>query len=152
MKKLLLSAAALTILFASCKKDDDNGGGGSSNTFVIGTTSYSAGTVQTVASQLIGAATGTTGASVSFQFNGSALPTTGGSFKVVDGTPAANEVAVSAAVSNPLKGYVSTGNDNVSATVTVSGGKVSVSLPKVWAVNPMTAGDSVQISANITQP
>ena len=84
----------------------------------------------------------------------SALPTANGSYHVINdqfgGTPSATQVAVY--VSTPSgKNYGSTGNDNASATVTVVGGKVHISIPAVEMVNVALPSDSASLSASVIQ-
>lgn len=139
----MLSAAAMTLLFAACSKDDDNG---SSNTWSVGSNSYTATTVTTNGPQLV-ANNGTK--IVTATFTGSSLPTSGGSFAVVGAGMAANEVMVGVTDGTVNGTYVTTGTDNKTATVTVSGGKVKIVATDLRAKN--TNGDSTTISLNITQ-
>lgn len=148
MKKVLLSAAALTVLLGACKKDDNKG---SSENFTVGSTTYPVVDGGVINGPTLLATSGDINSLSSFtvMFSGTAAPTASGSYKVVRGLPGANEISVSTAVNMGSASYISTGNDNVSATVTVSGAKVSINLPKTWAVKP-GGGDSVQVSANFS--
>jgi hypothetical protein len=148
MKKILLSATALTLLFASCKKDDDKG---TSENFVVGSTTYPVVDGGVINGPTLLATSGDLNNISSFtvMFNGTAAPTASGSYKVVAGLPGANEISVNTMISNGASSYISTGHDNVSAAVTVNGGKVSINLPKTWAVKP-GGGDSVQVSATFS--
>ena len=157
MKKILLSAAVLAVVFTGCKKDDDNGGGTATNQWKIAGTTYTAVSngVNSLLGTLIGAGmNGSTGSSFSIGFNGLTTPTTGGTYKIVsaDNLDADDEISVSASVgSGTGTAYQSTGNDNMTAAVTVNGGKVSVTVPEIWAKN-MDGNDSVKVSGNLTQP
>lgn len=83
----------------------------------------------------------------------SSIPTTGGSYQVVNdqfSTPNASQIAVF--VTTPSgRNYGSTGRDGSSAVVTVNGGKIKVSLPSVMMVNVAVPSDSAALSATITQ-
>ena len=148
MKKLLLGAVALTMLATACKKSDDST---PANSWKVGANSYTAATV---------AGSGTSGFytltavdasanGLTFTFNGTTAPTAG-TYKVSSAIiPPAGQVSFVASVSP--KAYSPTGNDNISAVVTVNSGKVSVSLPNAWAKSSSSATDSVQVSANVTQ-
>lgn len=148
MKKVLLSAAALTVLLGACKKDDDKG---SSENFTVGSTTYPVVGGGVINGPTLLATSGDLNNLSSFtvMFNGMAAPTASGSYKVVAGLPGVNEISLSASVNNNSAAYISTGNDNISAEVTVNAGKVSINLPKAWAVKP-GGGDSVQVSANFS--
>ena len=148
MKKLLLGAVALTMLATACKKSDD---GGTSNTWKVGSSSY---TATTVAGNGNGGAYGVTASSgtdgITFTFNGAAAPASG-SYKVVKALiPAAGQVSF-IANKGTTDFYTPTGNDNISATVTNNGGKITVNMPNAWAKTSSSATDSVQVSANLTQ-
>jgi PKD repeat protein len=84
----------------------------------------------------------------------SALPATGGSYQVINdqfgGTPSATQVAIFLTTPSG-RNYGSTGNDHVSATVTVTGGKVSISIPAVEMVNLVLPSDSASLSATVIQ-
>lgn len=83
----------------------------------------------------------------------SALPTTDGTYQVVNAqfaTPGANQVAVY--VSTPSgRNYGSTGNDNASANITIRGGKVNIVLPAAMMVNVSNPNDSASLSASVLQ-
>ena len=158
MKKILLSAVAFGLIAASCKKKEDNNGGGGGGTtygnFTVGTTTYTATTAAgggSAAALIASTTSGGTGGSLTFIFPGSTLPTANGTYKVGSILPGPGEVTVSFQWANPIKSYYSTGNDNINATVTVAGGKITVDLPKIWAKSGTGGTDSVQISGKITQ-
>jgi hypothetical protein len=82
----------------------------------------------------------------------SALPAAAGSYQVINdqfATPSAGQVAVY--LTTPSKFYGSTGNDHSTATVTLAGGKIKVTIPTVEMVNLSTPTDSAVLSATITQ-
>ena len=153
MRKMLLGLVACTLVLTSCsKKDDNNNGGSTTSTFTVGATSYTAGDVFTSGQQLVATTVGTvSGGVITFIFNG-ALPTANGTYKIAETIPSPGEVAIRFSGANPAAGYGSTGHDNVSAAVTVTGGKIKLDLPKTWATNRLGSTDSVQISAKIVQP
>lgn len=155
MKKILLSAAALTVLFAACSKSDDDNN--ASSTWKVGGTSYTALTVSEDTSLLIGnlvavSGTGNNVNSFAIIFD-SAIPTANGTYKIVSSPDSSNEVSIWAinTSGSSMTSYTSSDWANANATVTVSGGKVSVSVPEVWAINDDNASDSVKISGSITQ-
>lgn len=157
MKKMLFIAAAAGMMFTSCKKDENKGAsGGGTNTFKIGSVSYNADYVMSIASQLTGSSTPTADMSnggVSIGFPGMTLPTTSGTYKIVAIAEKADEVAVTFTQnkSGTSTAYAASGSDNKTAVVTVSGGKVKVEIPEIWVVNLFTGTDSLKASANITQ-
>jgi hypothetical protein len=151
MKKLLFGALALTVLATACKKKDDNGT--PSNTFSVDGKSFSvvAGSFNaTNGTVSVSGLDGATGGTMIFEFPGTTNPTAG-TYKVVkseSGTPAAGQVSFVA--TNMAKAYASTGAGTVNATVTVDGGKISVSMPDAPA-SESGATTSVNVKANIKQ-
>lgn len=146
MKKILLSAAAFALLATvSCKKSDDSSST-PSNSWTVGTNTYTSISTSLLSNNLI-AATGTGTATNGIIINFGGTPAAG-TYKVVSASPGANQLTFSTTSSTGTS-YSATGNDNVSATVSVSGGKVSVNMPKAWAKTSST--DSTQVSANLTQ-
>jgi PKD repeat protein len=84
----------------------------------------------------------------------SALPTSSGSYQVINdqsaATPSATQVAVY--LSTPGgRNYGSTGHDHVSAAVALIGGRVTVSIPAVEMVNQALPSDSISLSATLIQ-
>ena len=155
MKNLLLSAAALTLLFtASCSKSDDGPGNswsvnGVTYGTVIGTSQFGS-----VSATNVNTSTGYPYNTILFDFNGSTAPTAG-TYKVVaaDQVDANDEVSFSAqnaTSQTDTKTYNSTGEGDVKVTVTVNGGKVSISMPTAKA--QLVGGtDKVDVTANISQ-
>jgi PKD repeat protein len=84
----------------------------------------------------------------------SALPTASGSYAVINdqfgGTPSATQVAIFLTTASG-RNYGSTGGDHVAATITVTGGKVRISIPAVEMVNVALPTDSASLSAIVTQ-
>ena len=150
-----LSAAAL-LLSASCKKSKSSSG--PANSWKLGSVSYTTkySTASAVAKQLIAMdaiPSGTNPSVNTCQVTFSALPTSGGTYKIVTlsaATLATNEVIVYGSTYSPGATYVSTGNDGVSATITVSGGKITASIPPVW-VKKTGGTDSMQLSGTIIE-
>ena len=158
MKKALLSMAAVATLFTACKKsDDDNGGGTSTNQWKIGGTTYTALAQNGVAlngSTLAGTSASSTSGSVLWVSFGGAVPTTSGTYKIVETADAADEIDITAIAGSAGSGTVYGSMDrtaNPTAAVTVTGGKISVTIPEVWAQNAANANDSVKVSGNLTQ-
>ena len=141
MKKLFLGIVAVSLLFAtSCSKSSNTGAGGWSFKGI----SYGATTaVGTAASQTLSAvdASASNPSTLSFVFN--TYPTASGTYHVV--ADAANSGAgnyLSLILTVGSAGYLSTGTDNVTAHVTVSGGKVSISsLSSVQLANQNVPSD-----------
>lgn len=152
MKKLLFTASALAVLFASsCKKDDDKGP--ASNTWKVGDKSYSG--VAAIISETTNHIVTTDASGNAFSVYFKTLPTEGGSYKVVGisdfMTLDNDEVCIQAAVagSGSSKVYSSTGDDNVNATVTVSGETISVTVPAVNTEDELME-NSAKVSGNIS--
>lgn len=156
MKKLLLICSLFSIVFSSCSKDDDKGS--PSNGWKLGATTYNAAFVARIGSTTLSAMDAIpSGGSPSVNtlnvwFN--ALPTSGGTYRVVSYgggmSLAANEIGVSAGLFATSTTYVSTGSGAVDATVSVSGGKITVSIPEIW-VKKTTADDSLKLSGTIVE-
>jgi len=86
-------------------------------------------------------------------FSFSALPTSNGTYQVVNDLftpPAANQVAIYLTTPNSVN-YGSTGHDNATASVTIVGGKVLISLSSAMMVNTTNPSDSASLSAMIRQ-
>ena len=151
MKKMLLAAAAATVLFASCKKDKT---ATSDNTWKIGTTSYS-GSVTVSGATITGSSSGTTTASI-FEANFAVLPTVSGTYNIVAFATDSNEVDITTGTGSLLGGsfYGSTGNDHKTATVTVTNGKVKVTIPEISVAPTLgsSATDSTTASGVLVQP
>lgn len=85
------------------------------------------------------------------------FPTASGNYTVINsnnGTPVGQQLYVivySYNASNVQTIYGSTGNSSLNATVTVSGGKLSVALPAIEVVNLNNATDSTSLTALVNQ-
>lgn len=147
MKKAIFGILVLTLMITatSCKKNNSSSGGSwtfKNNTYNVGASSSALGTL--LFSDL-------SANSLSFDF-GSALPTTGGSFLVVNSSPsAANQVYITASVGGTSYDATGGNGSNQHVTVTVSGGKVSVSGSGVELQNFTNASDSAAVSCNVSQ-
>ena len=148
------------VVFTGCKKDDDdNNGGGGTNQWTINGTTYSAiqpNGINVVGSSLTGSGSnGQNLGGIMVNFSGTSLPTTGGSFKIVSDTAldANDEMSVTATVTSgtAVTIYNSTGTDGKTATVAVTDGKMSVTIPETDVKN-VTGSEMVKVSGNITQP
>lgn len=154
MKKLILSASAMALLFTACKKDDDNnGGGGSSNTFKIGSSTYTSVNVIAASNGGVSTLSASDASGNGFAVLFTALPTASGTYTITDGLfpTSANEVTLMATRASDTTSFFATGTPAQTVNVTVSGGKISVTTPTVWAKELFATDDSVQISANIKQ-
>lgn len=88
---------------------------------------------------------------ITFAF--SALPTVNGSYQIVNDLftpPAANQIAIYLTTPSGAN-YGSTGHDNATANITVTGGKILISLPSAMMVNTTNPADSAVLSATIRQ-
>jgi len=149
MKKLLLGAAAMALLATTaCKKSDDSST--PSNQWTVGSTTYtaSAGGINSNSYGLTATDVSQNGNSIAFTFS-DGMPTTSGSYTVSSSTSGSGKVAIiatdaaSSGVYNVQSGTV---------TVTVTDGKVAISLPASPATYVgMTTKPDVQVSANISQ-
>jgi hypothetical protein len=157
MKKLLLGLSITAFMFTmSCKKDNSNPGSSSSTygTFSFKGTSYTVNSC-TAASQYLTATSGNvnTGPNLEVSFYGTSLPTSGGTYTVVHGGFPNSATQVGLTLNPTLTTvYAPTGGNgsNQTVTVTVTGGKVSVSGNNIELVG-MTQSDSSALNFNITQ-
>lgn len=148
MKKLFYSLLMLTMLsltFSACKKDkkNDEDNGTLNKSWKVGDKTYKQGfsmfIPQGVATTLAAFTTIPSGDATvdNLQVIFKTKPTANGTYKIVYKPTYselnADEVYVSAAEANGDKAAVAKGDDNKTATVAVSGGKVSVTIPKVSA-------------------
>ncbi len=169
MKKLIYPLIVLTItslFFSSCKKDKtkDNNSSTLNKSWKVGdktyTQAFSMFISQGVATTLTAFRTMPSGsASVdNIQVIFKTKPTTNGTYKIVYkpnySDLNADEVYVSTYEATSDKNAVAKGDDNKTATVTVSGGKVTVSIPKINAhYGPMNGSlnETTTIEANIVE-
>src|SRR5690606_36113467 len=119
MKKILLATAAVGLFFTACKKDDNLPS--TTNTWRVGANTRTATSV-TVTQTTLSATDNNNGITVTF---GSTIPTTDGKFRIVGGTPAAGEIAITVTEGSALNAYHTTGLDNKEANVTVNSNKVA---------------------------
>jgi len=169
MKKLfypLLVLAVLGLTFSSCKKDKKNNedGGSLNKSWKVGDKTYK----QTFsmfqslgpATALMAFATMPSGDATvdNLQVIFKTKPTANGSYKIVYkpnySDLNADEVYVYAAEANGDKAAVAKSDDNKTATVTVSGGKVSVTVPKVnayYGTHNSSLTETTTIEGNIVE-
>lgn len=156
MKKILLSALALTTIFTACDKNDDDymgtGGGLAENQWKINGTSYAASQVNVTTTGGVIVGTDANGNTFTVTF-GNDIPSESGSFKIVAPIDAdeAGEVTVKAAIINNTPAVYTSMTSGQNATVTVTNGKISVTIPQITAKNPLNS-ETVNISGNLTQP
>lgn len=153
MKKTIFAITVLALVFASSCKKSSNPGGSWTFKGTTYTTTTSIGSANTLTVSNASTSNLTSFGEVVLYFNGSALPTTGGSFTVVNGSPASStQVSIMASTGGGTATYGSTGNgSNQTVTVSVSGGKVSVSGSGIELVNSTTPSDSSALTLNVTQ-
>lgn len=157
MNRFLLRLVLFAMLATACKKGDSSSP--QAGSWKVGVTSYTS----------IRTEGGTKGGSnymleaiaspnipfdgISFVFYGTSIPAAGTYRVVTGGLPAPGQVSFGTAegvtLGGPTSNYQATGNGNVDAIVTITNGKVSISMPDAWAKD--ANNDSVKVSANITQ-
>ena len=163
MKLVTTTLALSCLLFASCTKKSSSTPGPApatsipSNGWKLGATSYNTayaariGTTTLTAFDAIpsGSSPGTNTCNVFF----SSLPTAGGTYTIVQypGPPlTTTQIGVTAGLFATSTTYYSTGSDAITATVTVTGGKVKVEIPSVWVKNT-TGADSMKLTGTIIE-
>jgi hypothetical protein len=165
MKKLFIASFVFSVLLGSCKKKEDATPAPSSssipsNGWKLGTTTYTSVVVAKSGPNSITAmdAMPSGGSPTANTFNVffSAFPTASGSFSVVQypsATPlTATQIGVTAAIFASSSTYASTGTDGVSATVTVTGGKIKVELPEVWVKKTgASSTDSLKLTGTLLE-
>jgi len=151
MKKVVLSLSVLAVLgTVSCKKDDKK----KTNSWTFNGTEYGVASAYNTAGSLVVA--DMSGTSCTFDFEGTESPKAG-SYKVVAttvgvGAKAGEVVVYATKAGTGGTGYMSTNANTQSATVTVNGSKISVSVPEITLKNMSGGSDEVKFSASeITQ-
>ena len=152
MKRINAGLLILCICFAiSCTKKAPNPG-----SWKFGNETYAAGVAARTTNPGIALSTVSTDgySSVLFFFN--TYPTTSGTYTVVNSTtPIAGQVGIQFADGDQGSGnlYIPTGSSSPQASVTVSGGKVSISVPSVMLANQDSyyTADSALFTASINQ-
>jgi len=157
MKGNLIPYLSLALLLGACKKDKSDSNN-SDNSWTFAGSTYKAATVVYVdagsQANLSASATGATATSADgLTFLFFTPPTSNGQMLITDtGDP--NTIMVSASrLSGTNTTFYTSTETNVQASVTVNGGKVSVSFPgSVWVHNMANYSDSAQLSVGtITQ-
>jgi len=119
---------------------------------VTDTASYAQGVSDTIQASNFSSANLNNVSNIVFAF--SALPAIGGNYQVINaqfgGTPSSSQLAIYLTTPSG-RDYGSTGNDHVTASVTVVGGKVHISIPAVEMVNVAVPSDSASLSATVIQ-
>lgn len=148
MKKATLAICALAVIMTatSCKKNSPNPGG----SWTLNGTTYNVAGSSTAGGLLTFVDQNDNDISLDF---GGSLPTTGGSYTVIDDLPGPNQVFIT--FSSNTTYYNATGGNgtNQHVTVSVSGGKVSVSGKGMVMKNVTTtsATDSATFTLHVTQ-
>jgi hypothetical protein len=152
-KALIITAIAGLVFIYSCKKNNSSTGNW---TFMGVSYSATSAAFSTLAdSNVVLTASTSASSPSSLAITFLSQPVTGGTYQVVNYTTAlgANQLFVGFTNGSTSFSYYSTGNDNVTAKVTVSSaGKVSVALPPVYLfdyANPTP--DSAQVAGTIRQ-
>ena len=142
----ILFAALLCLLTASCNKADDTPTTTTNNYWKAGATTYKVNNYTKTGDMYYAYDTSFNGISFSF----ATFPTTDGTYTVVDRATTLGAGQVEVDVFGPVSGstYFSTGSDHTVATVTVTSGKLKITLPDTW-VKKATTDDSIKISANL---
>ena len=166
MKKLLLCIAAVSIVSASCNKTTTPATPTTPTTptpttgiptdgWTLDGVKYTQAWGAQTGAESLSAGDGAIGSGNSFNFFFKNIPTAGGTYKVVfyagGAVLAADEVGVSAGLETAQKTYVSIGNDNVTATVTMTGGKLKIELPDTKVFNTKAAGDTVILTGTVVE-
>ncbi len=164
MKRILLLIAATGCLFSACTKKSSDSTTVTPSTTIptngwkLGTTSYSSAFVGRTGSATLSAfdaiPSGSSPAANTCNVFFSAFPTAGGTYTIVQ-YPAATaltstQIGVTAGLFATSKTYYSTGIDAITATVTVTGGKIKVEIPSVWVKNT-TGGDSLKLTGTVLE-
>ncbi|PZF75019.1 hypothetical protein [Taibaiella soli] len=150
MKKILLGAATLSVIFAtSCKKDDN----GPSNSFTLAGATYNPTIVSKsdAAGYSVLASTDQTNV-YTIQFN--IVPVIGGTFNIVDDVEADNQIKITAVTQGGVKSIYESIDNAGTANVTISNGKMSVTLSDALVKRTNTSSmksDTVRTSAVLTQ-
>ncbi|MBS1526303.1 MAG: hypothetical protein JST19_11680 [Bacteroidetes bacterium] len=156
LTKKLIVVAMVSLPLVSCLSKEDPGPE-TSGSWTFDGTKYTPDLVQRTAYALVathGSSFDVDHAQVTFVFK--TLPTSSGVYKMVGfnvngGQPANDNEVTVGALGNVHGGpFYSSTFANESANVTVTNGKIHVTVPEVWASN-IDKTDSVKISANIIE-
>ena len=149
MKNLFLGIVAISILFAtSCSKSNTSGAGAWSFKGVSYSATTAVGTTATKTLSTVNASA-TNPSTLSFVFNN--YPTASGTYHIVadaSNQGSGNYLSLTLTVGND--GYLSTGTDNVTASVTVSSGKVSISGLSSVQMQNQSVGSDISALTNIS--
>ncbi|HQE12010.1 MAG TPA: hypothetical protein PLQ78_04635 [Flavipsychrobacter sp.] len=153
MRKIILTSMAAIAVLSSCNKTNNVLNPITNNQFKIGANTFTAINVQGAGGVLVAAGSnGTNTGSISCYFNGNVLPTANGTYKITGNPDAPGEVYITAAtnIGGVSKSYGTKDNaSNPSATITVSGGKVTIEIPDVEAKE--SNGTAITISGKLKQ-
>lgn len=168
MKKIIVGILSISVMFfASCEKKEDPAPAPPSapttpsiptDGWVLGTTTYT--TVYAgksganSLSAMDGVPSGSSPAVNTCNIFFETYPTADGTYSIVQypstSPLSATQVGITAGLHATSTSYASTGIDGISATVTVTGGKVKVEIPEVWV--KVTGGtDSLKLSGTIIE-
>ncbi len=155
MKRFLfLATAAALLTVMACKKKDDNNTNNPTSTaggtWTVGSKTFTA-TSSSFLSNTLTMMNGTN----AIQFRFLSAPTTNSTYNVTeDLTPSnTNDVSVFVTEGTTTASYMVANTQNAKATVTVSGGKLSVSMPTiyVWDPSSSTPLDTFAATASVHQ-
>lgn len=143
-------ALLLAIAGVSCSKSD-NASSSASNRWTINEKVYIATgiSLQKTAPYALTAYDNNTNSNVYIFFK--TIPTQSGTYKIKDGANNDDELYI---VSTVVEGtesttYRSTGFDNITATVTVSGETISITVPSVWLSTLTSGGADVRFTCSL---
>ena len=139
MNKRILAALLSFVLLISCSKnDDDETPVAVTNGWKLGANSYTTVFAMRVATggntavtAMDAIPTGSSSNVNTFIAYFSTVPTASGTYRIVSYPSALTATQVGIAAGGPNGTYVSTGAGTVDATVTVSGGKITVTVPQI---------------------
>ena len=152
MKKSIFGILTIALVFASsCNKNNNP-----PETWSFKGTNYTANIVTGQTGVLIATQTSAIDPSnltqLSCIFQNNILPVNPGNYTVVSGTPRANQVAITLSFNSAQTIYKATGgNGTQKATVSISGGKVTVVGSNIILKNTTASSDTSAINFNITQ-
>ena len=149
MKKTAFASLilALVLMVSSCSKTTTNSNGGS---WTFKTITYNVNAIQNNSGSIVWRASDNA-STLAVDF-GSALPTTSGTYTVINGTPGVNQVSIQQQIAGTTN-YTATGSGNTTVQVTVTNGKIAVTGSGIMMQNnAVFSTDSAALTLNVKQP